>query len=175
MILSDDQILQKYAKQCLSCNRKGLLPYQYEWSCYFCKYNIIKQKHELTLSQRKKLTFASRIKYAEQKLITIAIEIIQIYDGEDYNKMFEVLSQIKKKKLNIKKDFIKYYNEMDSNYQQTQISLSQKNIYKISCESIRLMKFLCQKDYTSNINYHDFMASVLYALIFTTKNFNSIN
>ena len=35
---------------------------------YFCNYNIIKQKHELTLSQRKKLTFASRIKYAEQKI-----------------------------------------------------------------------------------------------------------
>ena len=45
------------------------------------------------------------------------------------------------------------------------ISLSQKNIYKISYESIRLMKFLCQKNYTANINYHDFMASVLYALI----------
>ena len=26
------------------------------------------------------------------------------------------------------------------------------------------MKFLCQKNYTANINYHDFMASVLYAL-----------
>ena len=82
----------------------------------------------------------------------------------DYNKMLEVLSQIKNKKLNIKKDLIKYYNEMDPNYQQTPISLSQKNIYKISYESIRLMKFLCQK-ITANINYHDFMASVLYALI----------
>ena len=27
------------------------------------------------------------------------------------------------------------------------------------------MKFLCQKNYTANINYHDFMASILYALI----------
>ena len=40
-----------------------------------------------------------------------------------------------------------------------------KIIYKISYESIRLMKFLCQKNYTANINYHDFMASMLYALI----------
>ena len=27
MILTEDQILQKYAKQCPSCNRNGLLPY----------------------------------------------------------------------------------------------------------------------------------------------------
>ena len=40
--------------------------------------------------------------------------------------MLDVLSQIKNKKLNIKKDLIKYYNEMDPNYGQTQISLSQK-------------------------------------------------
>ena len=40
--------------------------------------------------------------------------------------MLEVLSQIKNKKLNIKKGLIKYYNEMDHNYQQTPISLSQK-------------------------------------------------
>ena len=79
--------------------------------------------------------------------------------------MFEVLSQIKNKKLNIKTDLIKYYNEMDPNYHQSPISLSQKNIYKISYESIRLMKFLCQKNYTSNINYHDFMGSIIYALI----------
>ena len=165
MTLTEEQILQKYAKHCLSCERNGLLPYQYEWTCYFCNYNIIKQKHELTLSQRKKISFSSRIKYAEQKIIAICTDIIQIYDGHDYKKMLEVLSQIKNKKLNIKKDLIEYYNEMDPNYEQTQISLSQKNIYKISYESIRLMKFLCQKNYTANINYHDFMASILYSLL----------
>ena len=53
MILTEDQILQKYSKQCPSCDRNGLLPYQYEWSCYFCNYNIIKQKHELTLNNVK--------------------------------------------------------------------------------------------------------------------------
>ena len=55
---------------------------------------------------------------------------------------------------------------MDPNYQQTEISLSQKKIFiKFHMKAIRLMKFLCQKNYTANINYHDFMASVLYALI----------
>ena len=50
-----------------------------------------------------------------KKLYLYATDIIQIYDGHDYNKMLEVLSQIKNKKLNIKKDLIKYYNEMDPN------------------------------------------------------------
>ena len=103
---------------------------QYEWSCYFCNYNIMKQNHELTLTQRKRLKFSSRLKYAEKKLIVFASDVMQIYDGEDYNRMLEVLSQIKNKKLNIKKDLIKYYNEMDSNYQQTPISLSQKIFIK---------------------------------------------
>ena len=80
MILTDEQIFEKYAIICPSCNRNGLLPYQYEWTCYLCNYNIIKQKHELTLLQRKKLSFASRIKYAEQKIIAICTDIIQIYD-----------------------------------------------------------------------------------------------
>ena len=72
--------------------------------------------------------------------------------------------KVKNKKLNIKKVLIKFYNEMDENYEQTSISLLQKKIYKISYESIRIMKFLCQKNYTTNINYHNFMASILYAL-----------
>ena len=46
-------------------------------------------------------------------------------------KCLEILSQIKNKKLNFKKDLIKYYNEMNPNYEQTQISLVQTNIYKI--------------------------------------------
>ena len=82
-------------------------------------------------------------------------------------KMLEVLSQIKNKKLNIKKDLIKYYNEMDPNYEQTSISMLQRDVYKIAYESIRLMKFLCQKNYTANINYHDFMGSILFQLINT--------
>ena len=45
-------------------------------------------------------------------------------------KCLNVLSQIKNKKLNIKKDLEKYYNEMDPNYGQTQISLSQKIFIK---------------------------------------------
>ena len=36
MELTEDEILQKYAKQCPSCNRNGNdYHIQYEWSCFF--------------------------------------------------------------------------------------------------------------------------------------------
>ena len=53
MILTDDEIIQKYGKICPSCNRNTMLPYAYEWTCLICKMNIIKQKHELTLNNEK--------------------------------------------------------------------------------------------------------------------------
>ena len=42
MILTDDQIIQKYGKLCPSCNRNGLLPYAYEWTCLICNYEYNK-------------------------------------------------------------------------------------------------------------------------------------
>ena len=83
MELTEDEIFKYYAKQSPCCNRNGLLPYQFEWTFYFCIYNIIKQKPDLTLNQRKKLTFSSRVKYAEQKFIAICTDIMEIYDGYD--------------------------------------------------------------------------------------------
>ena len=62
MELTEDQILQKYAKQCLSCYRNGLLLYVYEWTCLFCSYTIIKQKHELTKKQQRRKNVLVEIK-----------------------------------------------------------------------------------------------------------------
>ena len=33
MQLSEDQIIEKYAKNCGHFNRNTLLPYDYEWTC----------------------------------------------------------------------------------------------------------------------------------------------
>ena len=44
MILTDEQIIEKYAIICPSCNRKTMLPYAYEWTCLICSLNIIKSK-----------------------------------------------------------------------------------------------------------------------------------
>ena len=55
MELSEDQIIEKYGKRCGHCNRNMSLPYEYEWSCFGCGYNINKRKHELSKIQRKKI------------------------------------------------------------------------------------------------------------------------
>ena len=54
MNLSEDEIIEKYAKQCRHCNRSTLLPYEYEFTCFSCGFNINKRKHELSKIQRKK-------------------------------------------------------------------------------------------------------------------------
>ena len=54
MNLSADEIIEKYGKQCGHCSRNTLLPYEYEWTCISCGYNLIKRKHELSKIQRKK-------------------------------------------------------------------------------------------------------------------------
>ena len=54
MNLSEDKIFKKYAEQCNHCLRNTLLPYEYEWSCISCGFNLIKRKQELTKTQRKR-------------------------------------------------------------------------------------------------------------------------
>ena len=55
MNLTVDQIIEKYGKRCGNCNRDTLLPYEYDFTCFSCGYNLIKRKHELSKIQRKKL------------------------------------------------------------------------------------------------------------------------
>ena len=47
MELTEDEIIQKYAKPCGCCNRNTLLPYEYKFTCFSCGYNVNKRKHEL--------------------------------------------------------------------------------------------------------------------------------
>ena len=54
MELTEDEIIQKYGKNCRHCNRNTLLPYEYEWTCFCCGYNVNKRKHELSKIKRKK-------------------------------------------------------------------------------------------------------------------------
>ena len=59
---TEDQIIERYAKLCGRCSRNILLPYEYEWPCVSCEYNLIKRKHELSKSSRKKNKFYQSIK-----------------------------------------------------------------------------------------------------------------
>ena len=75
MELSEDEIIKKHAKTCGHCSRNTLLPYEYEWTCISCGYNVIKREHELSKIQRKKLKFINRLKYPERKLICICVDV----------------------------------------------------------------------------------------------------
>ena len=51
---TEDENIQKNSKRCGHCNRKALLPYEYERTCFSCEYNVNKRKNELCKIQRKK-------------------------------------------------------------------------------------------------------------------------
>ena len=55
MELTEDEILQKYGKRCGQCNRNTLLPYEYEFTCFSCGFNVSKRKHHLSKIQGKEL------------------------------------------------------------------------------------------------------------------------
>ena len=48
MELTEDEINEKNCKNFGHCKRNNLLPYEYEYTCLSCGYNIIKRKHELS-------------------------------------------------------------------------------------------------------------------------------
>ena len=167
MELTEDEIIQKYAKHCGQCNRNTLLPYEYEFTCFSCGYNVNKRKNELTKIQRKKINFNNRLKYAEVKIFSICVDLYKIYEsGEygDYDKIYEALSTLKNKKLKVNKSIIEIYKDMlkSPNFEQNRYSLTSTGIYRIGHDSIRLMKWICYYDrsYYDNINYYDLMGSI---------------
>ena len=160
---TEDEILQKYGKNCGHCNRNTLLPYSYEWSCFSCNYIVSKRKNELSKIQRKKINFINRLKYAEVKIFSICVDLYKIYDGDDFSEIFKILSTLKNKKLKINNILIEKYKDMllNPNFEQNCWSKTAIGIYKIGHDSIRLMKWICYYDrsYYENINYYDLMGS----------------
>ena len=164
MNLAKDEIIEKYAKRCGHCNRNTLLPYDYEYTCFSCGYNVNKQKHELSKIQRKKINFINRLNYAEVKIFSLCVDLYKIYEGSDYNQIFKVLSTLKYKKLKINNNLIEIFKDMLKNpdFEQNFWSRTSTGIYKIGHDSIRLMKWICFSDrsYYENISYYDLMGSV---------------
>ena len=168
MELTEDEIIQKYGKNCGHCNRNTLLPYEYEWSCFSCGFNVNKRKNELSKMQRKKINFINRLKYAEVKIFSICVDVYKIYEGDDFNELYKVLSTLENKNLKINNNLIEIYKDMLKNpdFEQNKYSITSTGIYKIGHDSIRLMKWICYYDrsYYENINYYDLMGSVLQSL-----------
>ena len=169
MELTEDEIIEKYGKRCGHCNRNTLLPYEYEFTCFSCGYNFDKRKHELSKIQRKKLNFINRLKYAEVKINSICVDVYKIYEGDDFDKIYEVLSTLKNKKLKINNTLIEIYIVMlkNPNFEQNKYSVTSTGIYKIAHDSIRLMKLICYYDrsYYENINYYDLLGSLCIYII----------
>ena len=164
MELDEDQIIEKYGKNCGHCNRNTLLPYEYEYTCISCGYNIYKRKNELSKIQRKKIIFIIRLKYAEVKIFSICIDVYKVYEGDDYVEIYKVLSTLKNKKLKINNLLIEKYKGMleNPNFEQNKFSITSTGIYRIGHDSIRLMKWICYYDrsYYENINYYDLKGSL---------------
>ena len=89
MEVTGDQIFEKNGKHCGHCNADTLLPCEYEWTCVLCGFNLIKRKHELTKIQRKKNS-VNGLKYAEHKIVCICVDVYKIYDGDDFDMIYEV-------------------------------------------------------------------------------------
>ena len=169
---TEDEIIQNYGKRCGHCNRNTLLPYEYEFTCVSCGFNVNKRKRELSKIQ-KKINFINRLKYAEVKVFSICLDVYKIYEGDDYDKIHEVLSTLKNKKLKINNLLIEKDKNMllNPNFEQKHWSRTAEGIYKIGHDSIRLMKWICYYDrsYYENINYYDLMGSICRYNIDTTK------
>ena len=75
MEITEDQINEKYAKQCRHCNWNTLIPYENEFTCISCGYNVLKRKHELSKFQREKINFIIFLKYAELKIFCIFVDV----------------------------------------------------------------------------------------------------
>ena len=95
MELTEDENIQKYAKQCRHCNRNTLPPYEYEFTCIVCGYNVNKRKHEISRIQKRKVNFINRLKYAEVKIFSICVDVYKIYEGDGFAKIYEILSTSK--------------------------------------------------------------------------------
>ena len=93
----------------------------------------------------KKINFINRLKYAEVKIFSICVDVYKIYEGDDFDEIYKVLSTLKKKKLKINNMLIEKYKNMLENFvfEQNYWSRTAIGIYKIGHASIRLMKWIC--------------------------------
>ena len=96
MELTEDEINEKYGKHRGHFSRNTLLPNEFERNCISCGFKQIKRKHESSKMQWKTINFINRLKYAEHKVICICVDIYNIHESDDYDKIYEVSSTFKK-------------------------------------------------------------------------------
>ena len=104
------------------------------------------------------------MKYAEVEIFSICVGVYKNNEGDDFEKIFEVLSTLKNKKLKLNNILIEKYRDMLENpdFEQDYWSRTAEGFYKIGHDSIRLLKWLFNYDrsYHDNMNYFDLMGNV---------------
>ena len=101
MNLSEDEVIEIYAKQCFHLieihyyhtNKNGLA---FNVATMLFNENI----NPLKINE-KKIKFINRLKNAEHNLICICIDVYEIYESDDYDKIYEVLTSLNNKKLKL--------------------------------------------------------------------------
>ena len=93
----------------------------------------------------------------KSKNFSISVVVYKIYDGNNFDKLFEVLSTLKNKKLKINNTLFEKYKKMLENpkIEQNHCSITSNGMYKTGHGIIRLMKGICfyNRSYYWNINY----------------------
>ena len=79
------------------------------------------------------INFINRLKYAEVKIFSICVNLYKIFESDDYDNIYEVLSTLKKKNLKVNNTLIEKYIDMLKNpdFEQNKYSLTSTGIYKI--------------------------------------------
>ena len=102
--------------------------------------------------------------YAEQKIFCIYVDVHKIYEGFDFDNIFDVLSTLKNKKLNINNFLIEKFKDMleNPNFEQDYWSKTAIGVYKLGPDCIRLTKWLNYYDryYYDKMNYFDLMGGI---------------
>ena len=117
-----------------------------------------------TVKYKEKKNFINRLKYAEQNIVCICVDVYRIDESDDYDKTYKVLSTLKNKKLKINNILTEKYKDLlkNSDFEQDYWSRTATDIYKMGHDSIRLMKWICFHDrsFYEHVNYFDMLGSV---------------
>ena len=71
---------------------------------------IIKQENELS---KISMNFIDRLNYAEHKIFCVCIDVYKIYEGKDFDELYEVLPILKNKKLKNNNIIFEKYKNMN--------------------------------------------------------------
>ena len=159
--------MKKYDKLLIHCLQNTFLPFEYEWTCNSCGYNVNNKNstHKNTAKKRQILLPKKNMLNGKK---FICIDVYLLYEDDDFQIFFEKLSELKGNKLKIKDELTEKYKNVSEfpNFGQEYYSKTAKGIYKIGVDSIKLGKWVvCYDKQYENINNVDLMASILTCLI----------